>query len=393
MRKKVGVFLGATPFMGGKYQYSLSLIDALEALPASDYETVIAYGDSVWEEELAEVGARCFKVPCPTWSYALGTGLTWSGIPVPLWQRTGHLIDPMARRLRKERCDLWVFSSYSFLTYQIGVPCLGIIHDLMHRYERQFPEVSARGIYTWRERSLGRMCRWAEGILVDSELGRRQVADSYGTSESKIHPLPFVPPRYIHTTGDLSALKSKYDLPDRFVFYPAQFWEHKNHRRLVEAIRAVKQTSPDVQLVLVGSKKNGYGSLVQSVRDLGVEENVRFLGFVPNADLSGLYRLACALVMPTFFGPTNIPPLEAFVAGCPVAVSGIYAMPEQVGDAGVLFDPESVEEMAAAVDRLWTDDDLCRELAERGRARAAAWGQAQFNDRFREIVGTVLSTT
>ena len=81
------------------------------------------------------------------------------------------------------------------------------------------------------------------------------------------------------------------------------------------------------------------------------------------------YRRARAMVMPTFFGPTNIPPLEAFALGCPVAVSNIYGIPEQVGDAALLFDPNSVEEIADCIERLWQDDALCASLISKGHAR------------------------
>ena len=90
--------------------------------------------------------------------------------------------------------------------------------------------------------------------------------------------------------------------------------------------------------------------------------------------------------MPTFFGPTNIPPLEAFFLGCPVAVSRIYGMPEQVGDAALLFDPTSVEEMAACMSLLWTDDNVCRRLAVKGRKRASEWGPTEFNASVLEIL-------
>ena len=96
---------------------------------------------------------------------------------------------------------------------------------------------------------------------------------------------------------------------------------------------------------------------------LGLAENVHFLGYVPEAHMPGLYRRARALVMPTFFGPTNIPPWEAIALGCPVAVSDIDGMRDQMGDAALFFDPTSVPEMAQVMERLWRDDALCRELA------------------------------
>ena len=77
--------------------------------------------------------------------------------------------------------------------------------------------------------------------------------------------------------------------------------------------------------------------------------------------------------------------------GCPVAVSGIYAMPESIGDAGLLCDPNSADAIADAIRRLWTDDALCAELVEKGRVRAEAWGPADFDRRLAEIVDTVMA--
>jgi glycosyltransferase involved in cell wall biosynthesis len=181
-----------------------------------------------------------------------------------------------------------------------------------------------------------------------------------------------------------------YELPDRFVFYPAQFWAHKNHLRLVEAVRRLRAELPDLRLVLAGSKKNGYAAVERKVKSDRLDQVVHFLGFVPERDLAMLYRRAVALVLPTFFGPTNIPPLEAFVAGCPVAASRIYGMPEQLGDAALYFDPLSVDEIAGVLRRLWTDDALRSQLRARGRARSAAWGAPQFNQRFATIIETLL---
>jgi glycosyltransferase involved in cell wall biosynthesis len=102
------------------------------------------------------------------------------------------------------------------------------------------------------------------------------------------------------------------------------------------------------------------------------------------------YRRARALVMPTYYGPTNIPPLEAFSVGCPVAISGIYGMPEQAGDAALFFDPDSVAEVAASIRSLWVDDALCARLAAAGKKRSADWGKDQFNQRVRLILDTVI---
>jgi glycosyltransferase involved in cell wall biosynthesis len=92
------------------------------------------------------------------------------------------------------------------------------------------------------------------------------------------------------------------------------------------------------------------------------------------------------MVMPTFFGPTNIPPLEAFATGCPAAVSNIYGMPEQIGEAALFFDPVSDAEISGALLRLWTDDALCEELSARGLTRLAQRDQDCFNQRLLSIL-------
>ena len=97
------------------------------------------------------------------------------------------------------------------------------------------------------------------------------------------------------------------------------------------------------------------------------------------------------MMMPTFFGPTNIPPLEAFVTRCPAAVSDIYGMREQLGDAALFFDPHSDQEIASVMKRLWLEDELCATLSTRGREQAQKWGQAQFNDRLRRILKEIFN--
>lgn len=377
--------------MGGVYAYSQCLLEAVATLSKDGFEVVVAYTDPIWAPQIARVGVQGLHLSSAKWTFGLGTLLTWSGFPVAWWHRLSLVLDPNARRLVKAHCDLWIFSSFSFVCYQMPVRGVGVIHDLMHRYERRFPESGSFFTYHWRERVFRRMCRWTTGLLVDSELGKRQVVESYGVDPRKIHVLPFTTARRVDADVDCDGIRARYELPDKFLFYPAQFWEHKNHKRLVHAIVKLDRECPDISLVLIGSKKNGYDSLVSVVGELGVRDKIRFLGFVPQNDLTGIYRLARAMIFPSFYGPTNIPPLEAFALGCPVAVSNIYGMPEQVGDAGLLFDPESVDSIADAVRRLWTDDALCALLAQRGRKRASEWGPDQFHARLRATINAALS--
>lgn len=384
--KKIGLFLEAEPVGGGVFQYSQAVIEAISSLPKDKFCVVVFYTSKSWQRHLSEYKLITVLVDKGFLGSAIAYIWRKFGFPTGMWRKICRYFYHMAKAMINEGCDLWVFPSQDAASYQIPVPALTSIHDLMHRYERQFPEVSAKGEYRLRELHYKNICKWTKGILVDSEVGKRHVMESYSLAAERIHVLPYIAPAYMYSYHNAASFDSRYQLPEKFIFYPAQFWEHKNHNKLIDAVGRLKQDLPDLKLVLVGSKKNGYESALKTVQEQGLSENIFFLGYVPDTDMPELYRRARALVMPTFFGPTNIPPLEAFVAGCPVAISGIYGIPEQVGDAALLFHPESIGEIAESIKRLWTDDELCAELAEKGRRKAAMWGQKQFNNRLREII-------
>jgi glycosyltransferase involved in cell wall biosynthesis len=224
------------------------------------------------------------------------------------------------------------------------------------------------------------------GILVDSEVGKQHVLNSLKADPGKVFILPYVPPAYIYESRMSLDLDAKYRLPRKYLFYPAEFWPHKNHLRLIDAIARVRASCGDIRLVLAGSFGKEYARLRSHVEKLGLQHHVQFTGYLPEADMPEFYRRARALVFPTFFGPTNIPPLEAFALGCPVAASGIYGMPAQLGDAALLFDPCSEEEMAGCIQRLWQDDSLCRSLSSKGLQKAQLWGPSQFASAFHTVI-------
>ncbi|QWV95079.1 glycosyltransferase family 4 protein [Geomonas oryzisoli] len=387
--RRIGLFLDVEPHLGGTFQYNQAVLHALAALPSAHFQVVVGYTSELWREYLGELPVESFRVRSGI--IGRGVGYLWHRLDLPLgpWRAVNPLFHPMARDLLGKKCDLWIFPSQDTRGCEFPVPALIAIHDLMHRYESRFPEVGTPREFRIREKQYASICRWARGVLVDSRIGAAQVRESYGLQEERIHVLPFIAPPHAWNDSPPPGFDERYHLPEKFVFYPAQFWEHKNHARLVHAIARLKGDFPDLKLVLVGSLKNAYDGLVALIGELGLKDAVQFLGYVPDEDMPELYRRARALVMPTFFGPTNIPPLEAFAAGCPVAISDRYGMPEQAGDAALFFDPESVEAIAETVRRLWTDDALCAELVRRGTERAASWGQVQFGQRLQEIIETI----
>lgn len=385
--KKIGVLLTARPG-GGSYQYTQSILDAVLGLPRNQYSLVFAYLDPLWLAATGGVG-RAIHLRTTLWSRFLNRVWHEARLPIAAWRRTAAHLDGRMRALAAEKCDLWICPDQDSYAFRANVRTVATVHDLMHRYEPSFAEVSDGGEYAAREFHFRETCRWSQGVLVDSRVGRQQLVDAYGVSPDKVFVLPYIAPRYIYD-HDLAAegdLKKRHSLPDKYFFYPAQFYAHKNHVALIGALARMSIAHPDVRLVLVGSpQRNNYARVRELIDINGLADRVVVLGYVPEADMAGLYRGARALVMPTFFGPTNIPQLEAFASGCPVATSRVYGIPEQVGDAALLFDPASVDEIHDCLVRLWTDDGLCADLAAKGRARSRVWGPPQFRDRLREII-------
>jgi glycosyltransferase involved in cell wall biosynthesis len=394
--RTVGIYLGGTPSDGGTYQNALSLVASLARLPRDAWGVIGYWVQPEWAAVCERHGLVSRPVIAPS-APARAVAKAARELPIGVRARKaiGSAIMPFGRQLRTDGVDVCIYPNFEQYAWELATPGIGAIHDLMHRYEPHFPEVASGDIARKRDVMLSRMRRGATAVLTDSDTGSDQVRESYGERGARLFPLPYVSPAYIYEAAGVpddpgvDAWAREMGLPDHYFFYPAQFWTHKNHVRLLRALVRVAATHDDVRLVLVGSEKNGSTAVTDEIARLGLAERVSVLGYVSSEQLVYLYRHARALVMPTFFGPTNIPPLEAFVLGCPVAVSGIYGMPEQLGDAALYFDPGSEDEIAEACARLWEDAELRDKLRERGYARAAEWGPEQHAVRLREILEAV----
>ena len=391
----VAVYLGLPKESGGLFQYARTVLHSL-ARRSDHAERLVALSPrgTEWGAICANIGVERHEVDDLTLAQRVAGRLLRGRVPRHRWARAAMpRVTPLGRALDCLGADICIYGDSEHFAYELATPLLIPIHDLMHRYESRFSENRA---YKDPDRLLSRICNGAGGILVDSEVGRQQVLDSYGPFSAQVFVLPYVAPDYVYDESVLAPDPGigtmLASLPAKYLFYPAQFWEHKNHVRLIDAVHNASEKYPDVHLALAGSRKNNYDAVVAHVAELGFESHVTLLGYVSDRAKLELYRHARALVMPTFYGPTNIPPLEAFQLGCPVATSRIYGVPEQLGEAALLFDPSSVAEIQEAVERLWSDDDLCHALVRLGSERARTWGSEQFSQRLWSIVDTVVAS-
>jgi glycosyltransferase involved in cell wall biosynthesis len=225
------------------------------------------------------------------------------------------------------------------------------------------------------------------------------VIDSYGLPPDKVVVVPLAPPteRFpLPSANEADEILRRLGVADApFIFYPAQTWPHKNHAALLKAIRLLADRGHRIRAVFSGRRNAHHVSLVKLAKALSVDDQVDWVGHVSNPQLMALYRTARAVVVPTLFEAASAPIWEAFLSGVPVACSNVTSLPEQVGDAALVFDPHDISAMADAIERVWSDEDLRAELIRRGRANVGrlSWTRTarHFRALYRQIAGAVLS--
>ena len=187
-------------------------------------------------------------------------------------------------------------------------------------------------------------------------------------------------------------MRLPHTLPTKYLFYPAQFWPHKNHLRIIQALGLIKKKSKlDIPIIFCGScsgqvKEKTFSELMTESQKLSIDKNIYYLGYVDDEQVSYLYQKATSLIMPTFFGPSNLPILEAWSLDCPVITSNINGVRNQAGNAALLVDPKSVKSIAEAILKIWKDDKLRLKLIKFGRQRLALYTEAEYNKRLRDII-------
>ncbi len=248
--------------------------------------------------------------------------------------------------------------------------------DLQHEH---LPEFFSAAELTWRERNYRPSAARASHLIAISEYTARSLVERYGVPREKITVV------HLAAGDDIRSPEGpeRHDdrLPQRFFCYPAAYWPHKNHARLLQALARLRERDGfDLPLVLTGMDAADAEPVRREVARLGLTEQVRMLGYVPRAAFRHMLRRAEFMVFPSLFEGFGLPVVEAMATGCPVACSCATSLPEIVGEDGYLFDPEDVEQIARAIRDLWRDPGLRDRLRVRLRSRAEAFTTARMAD-------------
>ncbi len=277
-------------------------------------------------------------------------------------------------RLAKERkLDVLHVPSYRRLIRSAPCPTVGTIHDLAPFH--------VRGKYDLARMFYGRvivkmLARRQKEIIAVSHCTARDIERFFGIPQSRLHVIHngidherFQPG---NADADRAWVEEKHGLNRPFFLYVSRL-EHpgKNHTRLIEAFSAFKKaTGSDWQLALGGGDWHGAEVIKAAAAASPVASDIRFLGFVPDADLPSLYRASRCMVYPSLFEGFGLPPVEAMACGTPVISSTRGALEEVVADAALTIDPSSVPGITEALTRLSTDAVLADSLRARGLQNA-----------------------
>jgi len=339
---RVGVnALHLGPAIGGLRQYLESLLPALlEAEPSNDYLVFHSARNAAEIEALVPPGTRARAV------------------------RVAR-----AREVRglADRLDLY-FCPFGILDPRpLPVPSVVTLVDVQERY---LPELFAPDVHWNRALHFEGSTRQADAVLTISEFSSASIARHHRVPADRIHVAHLCPdPRLLAAPPPPESFARS--LPEGFVLYPANHWRHKNHELLLRAARLLRdERGTVVPLVFTGFEQPNGFPLQAAVREQGLESQTLLLGFVGVPELAHLYRSARALCFPSRFEGFGLPLVEAMALGCPLVAANASSVPEVVGDAAVLFDPQDVRGCAESLRRVLEDGALGQRLAEKGRERA-----------------------
>jgi len=374
---KLAVFFEHELSSGGNYQQALNNIMDIKGISDEIVRIIIVTTIEENVTLLASYGIESVFLPLTKLTYLrLRIRNLVLTMPGPKISRLFGKSNYLERFFKQNGVDLVYFTSQSSLAkYLDFTNYIFTLFDLCHRDYPEFPEVRASGTFEKRELFFQKSLSKAIAVFVESDLGKVNAIRRYGLDESRVYVEPLAPSvNSLIKEDDYQAnyidIKSKYKVNHDYIFYPAQFWSHKNHIYLLRGVKELEMKYGILlDIIFSGSDQGNMNYVKEFAKKIDLLYRTYFVGFVPNDEMPYLYRQSIALVMPTYFGPTNLPILEAFKLGVPVFYPNLAGLREQAGDAALLMNLEEPSHLADLLSDLIHDDNLRESLIRKGMLR------------------------
>jgi len=397
LRLRIALFLENRVDTSGGYQQALSTIENLTRGRAP-LEFVVFTPFERSRLRLLEYGIEAIRYQhrpfnlLDRWSATVLGNAVFRRLRRIGFRRLGRHLDAL---LDDYRIDVAFLNDMGDVAWCIGDhPFIVAVWDLDHRDYPDLPEAYESRMFERRERYMRITLTRALAVIANSPSAARRITSLYQVDSSRVLELPFLPALAVQRdaagagTMTVEGVRGKYGLPEQYVFYPATFLASKNHLYLLEGLLTLERRR-GIALHAVfsgGGDPRDRERVERQVQALGLDERVRFLGPVPDEDIPGLYRSAVALVMPTYCGPANLPPLEAVMLGCPVVYSDLPGCREQMGDSALYCDLGDPSSLADHLASLVQDPALRDRLLAAGRRRAAEIAQIDYGERLARVL-------
>ena len=281
-------------------------------------------------------------------------------------------------------------------TFPTGLPYVYEPHDLQHRH---YPEFFDPREIAWRDRVYGGGCRGAAMCVCGSQWTKNDIITQFGVPTERVAVIPrsSYNARVSVSEPRRREILAELDLPERFAYYPAMTFPHKNHRRLFQALARLRDERGIVLPLVMSGRwhKPSRAGLEAAVDELRLRNQVRMLEVVPEETLSVLFRSAWFMVFPSLFEGLSQSLLEGLHVGLPIIAARQTSIPETVGSGAVLFDGLDVGSITDALYEAVSNPILLRDIADRARIQCArySWSKAgpMLTAVYRHIVGLRLS--
>ncbi|MDQ1388189.1 MAG: hypothetical protein QOF56_1643 [Acidobacteriaceae bacterium] len=302
--------------------------------------------------------------------------------------------------VKRLECDLVHIPNLFSIPRALPCPYVMTVHDMLEHLSRARRETGFWGSFHFQLTK--RALRGAARIFAVSNFTKIEIEKLFGIPPARIEVVyNAIDERFLHghaSAADRQLIAERYQVTYPFLLYAGRVSPHKNVVRMIEAFSALKtelekdHAFPDLKLIIIGDDLSGNPDLRRTVVRSGVQNDVRFLGFVPIEVLRTFYDQAKIFVFPSLYEGFGLPPLEAMAHGTPVVTSNVSSLPEVVGNAAVLVHPENVFEIMRALHRVLLDQPLREKMKERSYRQAAkfSWEKSvrRIMDAYQEVVGS-----
>ncbi len=294
------------------------------------------------------------------------------GGPYPLWEQYA-----LPKAVRNDKCDLLHCTSNT-APVKSPVPLVVTLHDIIYMENRSF----LRNTGSWYQKLGNIYRRWvvpkvvkhSNKIITVSKFEKQRIKEFFNQPDNKLEAVYNGVGEHFKIINDrsfLDKIKSKYNLPDEFLFFLGNTDPKKNTIGVLKAYSDfLKITKKEIPLIMPDYDMKELKRLADEIGNPGIMKNIMLTGYIKNTDLPGIYNLCKIFLYPSLRESFGIPILEAMACGVPVITGNTSSMPEVAGDAAILVDPKKPEEITKAMIKLFNEKETCQELIKKGNKRA-----------------------